>query len=59
MKILVPTGTHPSKNSSHIIYIKNILKNLDCVSCVWFLFQPKKIMIGNNSKNNLDVLTLL
>jgi hypothetical protein len=41
MKIFVPTSTHPSKNSTSNIIIKNILKNLkliDSTSCIWFLY---------------------
>ena len=63
MKIFVPTGTHPSKDSSPIIYIKNILKNLKSTTCIWFLYQPQKIENKNDEiieiydySNAIDVL---
>ena len=69
MKILIPTPTHPSINSSLIIIFKNILKNLEKkvdLECSWFLYTTKKfdslqtdnetIININNFKNAVDVL---
>ena len=56
MKIFVPTTTHPSKSSSPVLYIKNILKNLKTVSCVWLLYQPQKFQTSHSSKETvLDI----
>jgi len=53
MKIFVPTGTHPSKNSSPILYIKNILKNLESASCIWFLYQPQRMKTSENGNEKI------
>ena len=56
MKIFVPTTTHPSKRSSPVLYIKNILKNLKTVSCVWLLYQPQKFQTSHSSQETvLDI----
>lgn len=47
MKILIPTGTHPSKNSSGIVYIKNIVSNIENSNCVWFFYESQKKEQGN------------
>lgn len=56
MKILVPTSTHPEKNSALNIYIKNIQKNLQEIGfeeCIWFVYESNKII--KKEKNIFDI----